>query len=286
MIQKPGVLQRVNISLIDPPPDPIRQSFDQEGLRSLAESMRQVGVLLPLLVEERDGRYQIHAGHRRYLAASMAGLEDLPVIVYGKDGVDGDAVKLHENVFREDLNPADEAEWFERLLENHCNGDIDQLCAALRMNRARVEDRLLLKQGCPEVFEALREKRIRLGVARELNKVKDLGTRRLFLDAAKKGGASVGLVESWRRDHEELIASAVARLDGSASQARLPTTLQTSLVCLLCGADDEPWDLEMLYVHKKCLRMLDRILKRRVGMGVYDIMGVEVPGERVAEDNT
>lgn len=89
----------------------MRQSMDPAGLEDLAESIRAVGVLLPLLVHQEGGRFRIDDGHRRYIAAARAGLEVVPVMVRDVKAISGEAVKCHANYHREDVNPAEEAQY-------------------------------------------------------------------------------------------------------------------------------------------------------------------------------
>ena len=97
-----------------------RRSFDPEKLEELAESIRQHGVIQPLTVRKlSSGYYQIIAGERRWRAARMAGLEDIPAVVIEADDRTAMELAMIENLQREDLNPIEEAEGFRSLIENY-----------------------------------------------------------------------------------------------------------------------------------------------------------------------
>ena len=172
-----GPYRELPLDLIDQPALPIRESFDQAALEELTASIRAVGVLQPIAVEEHGGRYRILAGHRRFISSTRAGLQTIPAIIRDTRQISGQAVTVHENFFREDVNPAEEANYLAHLLEQECAGDVDRLCELTRQARSYVEGRLLLRQGDPDVFEALRQRRLSMAVSKELNRVKDRGYR-------------------------------------------------------------------------------------------------------------
>ena len=105
------------ISKVEPNRDQPRKNFDEESLKELAESIRQYGILQPLLVQEKDGYYEIIAGERRWRAAMMAGLKEVPVIIRKLSDLEIMEISLIENIQREDLNPIEEALAYRRLIE-------------------------------------------------------------------------------------------------------------------------------------------------------------------------
>lgn len=258
--------KRLPLALIDEPEAPIRETFDPQKLEWLAESIKEVGVLEPILVQAHNGRFRIHAGHRRYVASGQAGLTDIPALILPEGDVSSEAITVHENAYREDVNPGEEASYLGRLLERCCEGDVDKLCALTRQKRVYVEDRLLLLQGDPKVLEVLKARAISFAVARELNKVEDQGYRWMFLDAAARGGASVRIVREWR------IGAALVTpvdppppTDGTNQFTGLSQSPKT-FVCLLCESDETPWEMELVYMHKTCRRLfLERFLARLKG---------------------
>ena len=107
------------IHKIEPNPDQPRNQFDEDSLQELADSIQQYGILQPLLVKKKDKYYEIIAGERRWRAAKMAGLEEVPVIIREYDDHEIVEIALIENIQREDLSPIEEAMAYQRLMKEH-----------------------------------------------------------------------------------------------------------------------------------------------------------------------
>ncbi len=130
-----GTLRMVPLSAIEPNPEQPRREFDEEKLAQLADSISRYGVLQPLLVRDLgNGRYQLVAGERRWRAARMAGLTELPVQLRQLEGGEELEVSLIENLQREDLNPIEQAAGYRRLMEEF---SLTQEEVALRVGRSR-----------------------------------------------------------------------------------------------------------------------------------------------------
>jgi len=258
-----GPYRDIPLNLIDPPPLPMRQTFDTQAMDELTESVQRMGVLQPISVEQNGGRFQIQDGHRRYIASERAGRPTIPAVVRGVDQVSGEAVKVHANLHREDVNPGEQAVYFQQLLESQCNGDVDRLCELTSLRRPWVEERLCLLAGDPDVLEALRGRRISFAVAKELNRVKDRGYRMMYLDAAVRGGASARMVQEWRVKSEAFApVEAPPPTTGENQFTALPPPI-TQMCCLFCESPAEPWEMELVPMHRRCRAIfLDRILAR------------------------
>ncbi|MBP5349389.1 MAG: ParB/RepB/Spo0J family partition protein [Clostridia bacterium] len=116
--KKPGGAEKLKTSLIDPKSGQPRKTFDQESLAELADSIATHGVLQPILVRASgNGRYQIIAGERRWRAAKLAGLSEIPAVILDRDDLAAAEIALVENLQREDLNPIEEALAFKSLTE-------------------------------------------------------------------------------------------------------------------------------------------------------------------------
>ena len=116
VVDKP-VEMKLKISEIEPNSEQPRKSFDEDGLIELSESIKQFGVLQPILVQKKDDYYEIIAGERRWRAAKLAGIKEVPVII--KDFTEQEVVEISliENIQRESLNPIEEAHAYKRLME-------------------------------------------------------------------------------------------------------------------------------------------------------------------------
>lgn len=244
------LLAELPLSMVDEPELASRETFDEVKLAELAESIKLVGVIQPIIVERYNGRYRIHAGHRRFLASTMAGKESVPAIVYPEGTVTGEALKLHENLYREDLNAGEEASFFAILLEKHCGQDVDRLCELVKQRRAYVEDRLLLLQGDERVMVALKAGKINLSVAKEFNRYKDQLLRWAHLDAAIVGGASARLVSEWRAKAEAIINHSPTEPAPLENETSSQPSVAFVMRCLVCESSEAVYDMELVYVHR------------------------------------
>ena len=163
----------IDISLIDTNPNQPRKNFDDLQLRELAESIKNFGVLQPiLLLKQQNGRYVIIAGERRYRAARLAGLQSMPAIVRELTKQQVMEISLIENLQREDLNPIEAAYGLKSLLDDFGLSQ-EQLSKRIGMSRPNLTNTLRLLQLQPEVIEMVRAKRLSAGHARALIPVTD-----------------------------------------------------------------------------------------------------------------
>ena len=153
---------------IEPNPDQPRQDFDQEELEALAQSIAEHGVLLPLTVRELStGYYQIIAGERRWRAARLANLSEVPAVIIEADDRKAMELALIENLQRQDLNPVEEALGYQSLMADY---GLTQEETAQRVGKSRpaVANALRLLNLCPEVLAVLRKGAISAGHARAI----------------------------------------------------------------------------------------------------------------------
>ena len=176
-------LKTLPLHKIEPNPDQPRRDFDPEELEELAESIRTHGIIQPLTVREMpNGYYQIIAGERRWRAARMANISDVPVIVVEADDKKAMELALIENLQRQDLNPVEEALGYQSLIEEY---GLTQEEAASRVGKSRpaVANALRLLGLCPEVLELLKAGTISAGHARAVLTLKN---EKQQIEAAKK----------------------------------------------------------------------------------------------------
>ena len=175
--------QLLPIYKVEPNPDQPRQDFDEEELQALADSIEIHGVIQPLTVRELpSGYYQIIAGERRWRAARLANLSEVPVVVIEADDKKAMELALIENLQRQDLNPVEEALGYQALIEEY---GLTQEDAAKRVGKSRpaVANSLRLLGLCPAVMELLRKGELTAGHARAILQLK---TEKQQQEAARK----------------------------------------------------------------------------------------------------
>jgi len=199
--ERDSALRVVSMTSIRPNPLQPRTRFDEEAMTSLASSIREVGVLQPILVRETgEGEYELIAGERRWRAARRAGLQTIPVLVQTASDVHSLEQALVENLHREDLNPLEEAGAFQQLVDEF-GYTHEQVAARVGKSRTVVTNTLRLLQLPAGVQRALADGALSAGHARAL-----LGTpdRNFQEDMAKKAvaeGLTVRAVEEAVRRH-------------------------------------------------------------------------------------
>ena len=162
--------QNIRLSDIEPRKDQPRKTFDREALEVLADSIANYGVLQPIIVRESEllaGTYEIIAGERRWRASKMAGLTEIPAIVFDGDELKAAQVAMIENIQREDLNPVEEAMGYGALIERFGLTQ-DQVAKQVGKNRSTVANMLRLLDLPVEVLEMLKAGELTTGHARAL----------------------------------------------------------------------------------------------------------------------
>jgi ParB family chromosome partitioning protein len=167
---KPVILLKT--SQIEPNREQPRKEFNQEALEELAESIKQYGVLQPLLVQKRDDYYELIAGERRWRAAKLAGLKEVPVIVKNYTEQEIIEISLIENIQRENLNPIEEALAYKRLI-NEFNLKQEEIAERVSKSRTFVTNTMRLLKLADEVKDMVISGEISSGHARAILAIED-----------------------------------------------------------------------------------------------------------------
>ena len=165
--EKGGQETIVKITMVEPNRKQPRKNFDEDALQELSDSIKQFGLIQPILVQDRKDHYEIIAGERRWRAAKMAGLKEVPVIIRNYTEREIMEISLIENIQREDLNPIEEAQAYKRLLEEfHLKQD--EVAERVSKSRAAVTNSMRLLKLTDEVQQMLIDDMISTGHARAL----------------------------------------------------------------------------------------------------------------------
>lgn len=176
------------ISKIHANPDQPRKEFAEEPLQELANSIKVHGIIQPMTVRHMgDGTYQIISGERRFRASQLAGLKEVPAFIRTPDDQTLLEMALIENIQRQDLNPMEVAYSYYRLREDY-NLTQEQIADRVGKPRTTVTNYLGILKTSPQVQQAIREKKISIGVAKTFAGIKDVGLQEAFLDDILKNG--------------------------------------------------------------------------------------------------
>lgn len=162
----------VKITKIEPNREQPRKNFDEDAMLELADSIKQFGLLQPILVQDRKTYYEIIAGERRWRASKLAGLKEVPVIIRNYTEQEIVEISLIENIQREDLNPIEEAQAYKRLLTEF-NLKQDEVAERVSKSRTAVTNSMRLLKLCDEVQQMVISDMISTGHARAILSVED-----------------------------------------------------------------------------------------------------------------
>lgn len=193
---KDNIVSQLNIIDVEPNRDQPRKNFDKESLEALSGSIKEIGVILPIIVvKTASGRYQIIAGERRWRAAKLAGLKTIPAIVKNYDDKEAAEVALIENLQREDLNPIEEAKGYKSLMDGFSMTQ-EEISKRVGKSRSAVANSLRILNLPDEIIKYLITGEISQGHGRALLAIED---NLLKIEIAKriiKEGLNVRQVEA------------------------------------------------------------------------------------------
>lgn len=239
-----------------------RKFFDEDALQELADSIRQFGLLQPILVQDRNDHYEIIAGERRWRAARLAGLKEVPVIIKNYTDQEIVEIALIENIQREDLNPIEEAQAYKRLLEEF-NLKQDEVAERVSKSRAAVTNSIRLLKLGDKVQQMVIDDMISTGHARALLAVEDEEEQYALAQKIFDEKLSVREIEKLVKNLHK--PAKVKKLDDKALQAiyldiedRLKQKLSTKVAVTSKGEGAGKIEIEF-YSHEDLDRILEMI---------------------------
>ena len=171
IVEKKGV-ETLNITKVEPNREQPRKNFNEDALLELSDSIKQYGVIQPLIVQKKQDRYEIIAGERRWRAAKMAGIKEIPVIIKDYSDQQIMEISLIENIQREDLNPIEEAMAYKNLMEEfHLKQD--EIAERVSKSRTAVTNSMRLLKLDKRVQQMMIDDMITAGHARTLITIED-----------------------------------------------------------------------------------------------------------------
>ena len=184
----------VDINKVEPNKDQPRKSFNEDSLIELSESIKQHGIVQPLVVAKKDDYFEIIAGERRWRAAKLAGLKEVPVVIKDYSPQEIMEVALIENIQREDLNPVEEAKAYQNLIKEY-NLKQEEVAERVSKSRSAITNSLRLLKLSDDVLTLLMEEEISSGHARALLGLEDSEKQLEIAEKIAKDHLSVREVE-------------------------------------------------------------------------------------------
>ena len=208
----------VKITRVEPNRDQPRKNFDEDALQELADSIKQFGLLQPILVQDKGDYYEIIAGERRWRAAKLAGLKEVPVIIRNYTNQEIVEISLIENIQREDLNPIEEAQAYKRLLTEF-NLKQDEVADRVSKSRTAVTNSMRLLKLCDGVQQMIIDDMLSTGHARALIPIEDADLQLQLAQKIFDEKLSV-------REVEKLVKSILKPQEEKPKKDEIPQSLQ------------------------------------------------------------
>ncbi|GIX41458.1 MAG: chromosome partitioning protein ParB [Leptospiraceae bacterium] len=174
--------QYIDVDKIEPNPDQPRKRFNQKELEELAETIKNVGILEPIIVRQENEKYIIISGERRWRATKLAGFKKIPAILKNVDDIKSAELAIIENIQREDLTPLEEARAYERLMKL-TNMNIKQIAERVGKDRSTISNLLRLLKLPEEIQQLVEDKKITAGQVRPLLSIAD---KKMMIQLANK----------------------------------------------------------------------------------------------------
>ena len=171
-VKEDDVLKNLKITEVEPNREQPRKNFNQEALEELAESIKEYGLIQPIIVTEKDGYYSIIAGERRWRACKLAGLEEIPAIIRDDDERRNNEIALIENIQREDLNPYEKAVGIKNLMQEYGLRQED-VAKKLGKSRSAIANSVRILNLDPRVLEFAKEGKLTEGHCKSLLPITD-----------------------------------------------------------------------------------------------------------------
>ena len=191
-------LKKLKITEVEPNRDQPRKTFKQESLEELAESIKTYGIIQPIVVSRQNGYYAIVAGERRWRAAKLAGLEEIPAIIRDDDDQTNKEIALIENIQREDLNPFEKALGIRHLMEKYGLTQ-EQVAKKLGKSRSAISNSVRVLYLAPDVLELVKQGKLTEGHCKALAGIEDADRQYAAALRMVDRGESVRQAESKNR---------------------------------------------------------------------------------------
>jgi ParB/RepB/Spo0J family partition protein len=280
----------VLLDLIDPPLIPMREQFGDAPFNELCEDIARNGITCPLKLRELGGRRRVVFGHRRFEAAKVCGLHEVPAIVETMTDAEEIRQMISENTGREEVSDAEKGRHYLGLME-HFKLDLKQVAAMVGKTEVYVDERISMVQCDPLIADANRDGLISWSVAKELlrvnpytaalvfrSDVKEISEeqakkfdqhRRFLLDLCIRCGATGKVARSYVDQWKNSLVSVQPYNPPAPGDAPAPPAAAMSERCIVCGRDSDPGNMVNLKVHHWEKSAVLKIL-RAAGMEVHE----------------
>lgn len=246
-----GIITEINVQDIIEPVDPMRSSFDDDKIAELAESIKKQGLINPITVRPVGDKFEIVAGHRRFKACLIAKIFVLPCVIREMTDSAVFSMRAHENLFRDDIDPVDEALYIGKLI-----GEDDSKIAVVaeQLNRSVqwVKDRLDILTYPDYFLPNLKAGKIKIGVAKSLSQIGDDTYRRMFFDTAIRDGMTVWQADYYLSQWQNGVFKDSSEIMPAPDNAGNKQPAVIKQQCAKCGQMAISPNLQNVFIHIEC----------------------------------
>jgi len=235
----------------------MRADLSPESVKDLSDSIRKVGLIQPIVVTPKNDRYEVIAGHRRVVACSVAGLVKVDCYVIDASGTVADVLKLHENYYREDVNPVDEA-LFLRYMKDERGMSSDEIANLINKSRRYVDEHIAIIDYPEDVLIALQQGDITHKVGIEFSRIGDDVVRKEFVRLATDGGVRAEVARRWRQGWEDTKGESGPSEIVDDIKENPPERQEYLVECAICREKFPLRMAKMIYVHQSCYDDVNR----------------------------
>jgi ParB/RepB/Spo0J family partition protein len=251
----------IGIDVIDDPHTPMRSGMDEEKLVELMRSIERHGLMQPLTLRKVGKRYEVIAGHRRLTALKRMGRSMVPAVVTEADDARADELRMAENLYREDINPVDEARYIHKMVEEH-HVEPQQLAEMTGKTVEYLMNRYDLLTYAASIISALEAEQIPLGAAQWLQRISDERVRDEYVRFAITGGITVirarAWYESWKATGAITHEGVIAIPDRTATGE--PIAIYDA--CAICRNREDINKMRMHYAHDECVQRISEAIQQ------------------------
>jgi ParB family chromosome partitioning protein len=274
-------IRTIPLSQINEPPEPVRVTMDEPALYELRDSIRAIGLLQPIIVvpiesspakeetEDYDGvvahrpaevtRYEIVAGHRRFLAARLVPLKEVECKVYDSAWDAKLAAMVAENAFREDVTAAEEGWKYLAAVEQYKPNEAE-LCAMFHQSAEYIYARMDMCTKDPNIATLVAQRKLNFSVAKELLKCSDESHRAYLAQLCAESGATARVARSYVQQYVTQQSGPLETLTQEAQPDTGSMPVENTVRCWCCGGDKDAQNLKLIYIHWYELEGLKKVL--------------------------
>lgn len=244
-------IEHISPDLILPPSFDGRISTDEQADIELTESIRDMGIFLPLIVQKKDGKYEIIAGHRRFRCGGKVGLQTFPCLVKTASEEEIEKIKIHENIKRLPLSHIDQAITFRHLMDNYGLTE-EKISIMIGKSIAYVSQHITLLESDPKLVDAVRDGKLNFSVARELMQIKSPEELTRLQKFAEDDGVTCVVARHWVDESNKETAKIAAADDTGNFPDPPPLSTQPGFKCPGCEQWHEIRELCIVRLCKSC----------------------------------